>query len=251
MLYIYGIVDSHDFETIPGEGHEERDVVAVPFGPLAAAVSTLPALGIQATAQSVWRHQLVLGRLMRDHAVLPLRFGTTCRDADGLRESLLDSVDGFVSDLTRVGGKVELALRIVDDSASDAISTIKRQIGETVPNMPVVSNDGAPTGRGAAHLRARRLALCGEMAREDRANRMAWLLREYFNDVLSDVACVAPADISAAFLVSCLVEFDRVTAFGEALDRFRQDHPHFAVTCTGPWAPYSFVAAMPNSMRAA
>lgn len=248
MLYVYGIVDSHDFETITGEGHEASDVVAVPFGPLAAAVSALSASNIQATPQSVWRHQLVLERLMRDHAALPLRFGTMRRDKDALRESLLDSVDGFVSDLARVRGKVELALRIVEDGGSGVGSTAKRQIGETVPGISVVTNDGAPTGRGAAHLRARRLALHGEMAREDRGKRMGELLRRDLDEVLSDVVCAAPADSSASFLVSCLVERGRVGAFTAALDRFRAGHPRFGISCTGPWPPYSFVAAPTVSM---
>jgi hypothetical protein len=44
-----------------------------------------------------------------------------------------------------------------------------------------------------------------------------------------------------------LVERDRVPAFADALERFRDDHPQFDVTCTGPWPPYSFVAAAPLS----
>jgi hypothetical protein len=246
MLYVYAIVDSHRFEAIPGEGHEGGDVVPVRSGALAAAVSQLSGCAIEATPQRVWRHERVVQRLMRDHAVLPLRFGTICRDADALRECLLCSAGGFVDDFARVRGKVELALRIAEDGRDGELPG-----GCTpVPGILERPGDGEPAGRGWAHLRARRQALHGEMAREDRASRMRELLRRDFDALLSGVVCAAPADSSASLLVSCLVERVRVAAFADALDRFRRDHPRFEIGCTGPWAPYSFVAAPPVSMGA-
>ena len=55
---------------------------------------------------------------MQDHTVLPLRFGTICPNADALREFLVHSTNELLNDLGRVHGKVELALRIVDDNKS-------------------------------------------------------------------------------------------------------------------------------------
>jgi hypothetical protein len=259
MLYVYGIVDSCRFETIPGDGHEGGDIVPVPSGALAAAVSVLPACSIEATPQSVWRHERVLERLMLEHAVLPLRFGTVCRDADALRECLLYSSDGLVNDLERVSGKVEIALRIVEDDRRSAlpgrsweracISTTDRQSGEAARGILNAPGKDRPAGRGAAYLRARLQRVRGEMAREDSGKRLEQLLRQRLDLVAKDVVCALPADGSAAFLLSCLVERDRVTEFADALDHFRRDYPQFDVTCTGPWAPYSFVAAAPLSGR--
>lgn len=248
MLYVYGIVDSHGFESIPSEGHESGDIVAVPFGTLSAAVSALLAHVIEATPQSIWRHEDVLERLMRDHTVLPLRFGTTCRDADSLRECLLSSAEGLAHDLERVRGKVELALRIVEDAGSRSASATNEQERKEAQCIPVGLDIGEQVGRGVAHLRRRQLALRGIMAREDRGRRMRDLLRQDLDDVLSDVICLAQANSSESFLVSCLVERSCLGAFADALDRFRRDHPLFAVSCTGPWAPYSFAAAPVLSM---
>ena len=78
MLYVYGIVDSHRFETIPGEGHEAGDIVSVSCGAFAAAVSSLSSRIIAATPQNVWRHERVLERLMQ----------RSCRAAFALRHDL-------------------------------------------------------------------------------------------------------------------------------------------------------------------
>lgn len=255
MLYVYAIVDSHRFETIPGEGHEAGDVAPLPCGAFAAAVSVISAGTIEATPQSVWRHERVLERLMQDHAVLPLRFGAICRDADALREYLPYSADGHRNDLERVRGKVEIALRIVEDDRHvelpggclerDRVRATNRQTEKAVPGILDASNDDKPAGRGAAYLRARLQRLHGDMAKEDRAKRFGRMLRRELDAVLNDVVCAPPADASAGYHVSCLVERGRVAAFADALDRFRGDHPQFEVSCTGPWAPYSFVAAAP------
>lgn len=252
MLYVYGIVDSYCFETIPGEGHEAGDIVPVPCGAFAAAVSVLSTRTIEATPQNVWRHERVLERLMQDHTVLPLRFGTICHDADALREYVACSADGHRNDLERVRGKIEIALRIVEDdkhielpgrcSECDRVSAANRQTGEAVASILDAPNDGEPAGRGAAYLRVRLQRLHNDMAREGSGKRLELLLRWHLDAVLKDVICTPPADASAGYRVSCLVERDRVAVFIDALDRFRGSHPQFDVTCTGPWAPYSFVA---------
>jgi hypothetical protein len=253
MLYVYGIVDTQRFETIPGEGHEAGDIVSVSCGAFAAAVSSLSSRIIAATPQNVWRHERVLERLMQNHTVLPLRFGTICPDADALREFLVHSTSDLLNDLERVRGKVEIALRIVDgdryvklpDERPEVDCVPTRQPAEAVPVILVASNDDEPVGRGAAYLRARLQHHHDEIAREDSAKRLGELLRQQLDAVLKDVVCAPPADASAGYRASCLVERDRVPAFADALERFRGDHPQFDVTCTGPWPPYSFVAAAP------
>jgi len=242
MLYVYAIVDSYPFESVLGEGHEGADVVAVPCGACAAAVSVSSSCTIEATPQNVWRHERVLERLMQDHAVLPLRFGTICRDADALRDCLPTSADGHRNDLERVRGKVEIALRIVDHVQNQCA-------GDAVAIKLDAANDHEPTGRGAAYLRARQQRLRSDMAKEDSGKRLEKLLRQQLGAVLKDVICAPPADPSAGYLASCLVERDQIAAFAHTLDLFRGDHPKLDVTCTGPWAPYSFVTAPPVPQR--
>jgi len=250
MLYVYGIVDSNGFETIRGEGHEAGDIVSVSCGAFAAVVSVYSARTIKATPQNVWCHERILERLMQDYTVLPLRFGMICPDADALREFLVHSTNELLNDLERVRGKVELALRIMDDNRGVELLGDFPRVPSLQPSNAVArnlkaSNDDEPTGRGAAYLRARLQHHHGELARQDSGKRLGQMLRQHLDTALQDVVCTAPADTSAGYRVSCLVERDRVPAFTDALEHFREDHPRFAVTCTGPWPPYSFVAAEP------
>jgi len=256
MLYVYGIVGAPSFETIPGEGHEADDIVPVTCGAFAAAVSALSSRIIAATPQSVWRHERVLEHLMQDYTVLPLRFGTISPDTDALEALLLHSTSEILSDLERVRDKVEIALRIAAGKQSVESPGIYPERGrvpypqptQAVPPLLAAANDREPAGRGAAYLRARLQHHHGETAREDGAKRLAQLLRQSLDTVLQDVVCT-PADASESYRISCLVERVRVPAFADALARFRADHPQLDVTCTGPWPPYSFMAAAPLAGR--
>jgi len=252
MLYVYGIVDCDRFETISSEGQEAGEVVSLSCGAFAAAVSVISACTIEATQQNVWRHERVLERLMRHYTVLPLRFGTICPDTDALREFLLLSADDFLENLGRVRGKVEIALRIVDDNISaplpgegPRVLTANHQFADTHSGPFNASNDDEPAGRGAAYLRARLQHHHNESAREAGGQRLAQMLRQQLDTLLDDVVCAAPADAATGYRVSCLVERVRVSEFSDALGQFRADYPRFAVTCTGPWPPYSFVTARP------
>lgn len=238
MLYVYGIADVLHFETIAEAGHDAADVTPLPCGAFCAAISVMSQCTIEATPQSVWRHESVLARLMQNHTVLPMRFGTVCRDAEALSACLLRSAGRLANDLARLNGKVEMALRIAEDDGN----TVSPGECAGSDSVPIMANDGELSHRGAAYLRARLRRYHSDTVRHDRGKRLGELLRQHLHAVADDFVCAAPADASAGFRVSCLVERSRVAAFADALVRFGEDHRRFDVTCTGPWAPYSFVA---------
>ncbi len=229
MLYVYAIVDSRRFAPLAGKGHEGADVVLVPCGPCAAAVSTFSAHTIAPTPQNVWHHERVLECLMLGHAVLPLRFGTICRDADVLRDCLPSTPDGYQCNFARVYGRVEMALRLLDRTpAPYAGPTPRSEIDRT------------PEGRGTSYLRSRADRIRHELDTEDRGKTLEQVLRRVLAAVLDDVICLPHDDGSSRYRISCLVERNRIGAFTGALEDFCGGHPQFDVSWTGPWAPYSF-----------
>lgn len=230
MLYVYGIADSAVFEVLPGEGQEGGDVFPVSAGNLAAVASRLRAGAVEATPQSVRCHERVLRRLMQDHAILPFRFGTICGDIATLTDRLLGAAEKLGNDLRRVRGKVEMALRIVEDDGREA-----RQ-----DRAPPPDEGATAGGRGTAYLRARRQYHLGEAMRENQARRIGRLLSEYAGVRPEDLVCSGTAE-GMPLSVSCLIDRNRVGPLHDALEQFRADHPMVGLSCTGPWAPYSFV----------
>jgi hypothetical protein len=50
----------------------------------------------------------------------------------------------------------------------------------------------------------------------------------------------APAEL---FRASYLIEQPVMARFRDEVERLQRTHPDIAIVCTGPWPPYSFVAA--------
>ena len=103
---------------------------------------------------------------------------------------------------------------------------------------------------GTRYLRARAERLRETIAGENAAGRLERRLRRHL-DRSADSAVWEPATMrSATLAASYLVERDAVPAFIDAIAAARARHPALHVSCTGPWAPYSFVTArVPETWR--
>jgi len=204
-------------------------VLLLPAGDLAAAVSVWEQATIQASAENVWCHERVLRALMEQCAVLPMRFGTIVDDPNRLLSRLADQSEKLLKDLQRLDGKVEMALRILDNCS---------ETRAVLPPEPARDPNGGP---GASYLRARMQNLYGTEAVRHSVGAVKRTIRDRLDPLSAeavwdlDVAPVLP--IKASYLVSR----DGVTDFVETVDAIAHGNPDILITCTGPWAPYSFV----------
>jgi hypothetical protein len=157
-------------------------------------------------ADALWAHEGIVDELLEAGAVLPFRFGTMLPDRAAAERLLMRERDRFTRRLAEVRGRVELAVRVA------------------IPE----SDDAAPAN-GATYLAAR--------ARE----------RDAHEEVLAPLASLAAArsrrNPNAAQVISAsyLVALDDVERFASAVRDLQESHPDLALSCTGPWAPYSFV----------
>ena len=173
---------------------------------LAAAYSWLEGREVDASADALWAHEAVVDELMRTTTVLPLRFGTMVDGTAALEALLTDRHAHFVALLDRVAGCVELAVRVAVQDAPD-------------------SQGGDGRDYLAAKLSARRAA----------------------DAVLVPLAAAAAAvrrtpARGGGVAASYLVAREGVGEFAEEVRALRESHPELDLSCTGPWAPYSFVA---------
>ena len=236
-LYVYGIVGSPSFDAALS-GHEGAGVFPIPCGDLAAAASEL-SRDVAPEPQNVWRHEQVLEALMQQHAVLPLRFGTQAAHRDALCDALRRMHPALRRDLDRLRGRVEFALRVTNVGAND---NLVLAAGSKV--------DGAQSRRpGTGYLRARAELLRERTVREAAARRIEPMLRQHLDPSAEEAVWELAEGRATTLIASYLVEREHISRFVDAVDYVRDRHPGLDVTCTGPWAPYSFVTARPAEER--
>ena len=235
MLYVYGLVDSQSFEGAPLKGRDGASVFALPCGDYAAAVSHLSRCTIAPRPRSVRLHEQVLETLMRLHGVLPLRFATIIPDADMLRNRLRPMYRAIAGDLRRLRGKVEFALRITNIHAKPHCASDAERDGEATPALQP----------GTRYLRARAERWRERIANEDAARYLEQALRPQLDPATEKSVWGLAPRRSATLIASYLVDRNAISAFVATVAEVRARHPLLDVTCTGPWAPYSFVTARP------
>ncbi len=114
-LYVYCIIRSPKSTSfgdigIGGRGDEVRTVV---YDDMHAVVSQAPLKTYDTSRENMMAHELVIETVMKDYAVLPLRFATVMHEESDVRQLLKGKYDRFVEELERVEGKVELGVKAI------------------------------------------------------------------------------------------------------------------------------------------
>lgn len=155
-----------------------------------------------ATPEALRKHMRTVSELMRDRAVLPVRYGTQLEEPE-LERLLHERREPLAAALDRVRGAVEVAVhaRIAAASTSEAAS-------------PRSGREYLMRRAGNADPRLRPLAAVAR--------------------------AVAPAPRSDGSRLAYLVDRGRVSEFVDAVRQLDREHPDLELVCTGPWPPYSF-----------
>jgi len=217
VVYVYALVDARPAPPSPqGEGHGGAPLCVVSRGAVAAVCSHHDHLELPVEGDHLWRHERVAETLMEDHAVLPVRFGTTVADEDALAAMLHEREAEFCGAFERVRGRVEISVRVL-----------------WTPPEAEADPSAATTGPGRAYI-------YGRLA----ARNAAAALAESVHAGLAARAVEARYDVSATprLLLSAayLVERDGVSGFLEAVDEAAHRHPEVELLCTGPWPAHTF-----------
>jgi hypothetical protein len=212
MIYLYGIAPRlTELPSIRGIGDAELETVDT--GPLSAVCSSYEQLDLRLDAQSAWDHERVVEAVMELGPVLPARFGTTFEGVSSVGLALERDADALESGLARVCGCVELAVRV-----------------RTLPPDPSESaTDGHTNMRDVLEVGQRREAMITHTVEPLKAFA-----------VNSKESATASRD--AGISVSYLVRAHDVERFCAGLRRIQQENTQLALSCTGPWAPYSFTS---------
>lgn len=210
MIYLYAITEAA--AGMPDCcGFDEAPLQLVEADGVGGAYSTHSRLEGRPEPEMLWRHELVVEQLMRRGAILPARFGTTFPDVEALAGALSRAAPRLLPQLERVRGCVELAVRVRSPSTAASpphgggdylkAKLMRRREHESAAQRTLV-----PLGRLAAESRRQERARDGGV-------------------------------ISASYLVR---ETD-VSRFTDEVRLLQQENEELLLSCTGPWAPYSFV----------
>jgi hypothetical protein len=210
-------------------GPVERDRGAT--GPVGTARG---ANGLQATQANLWKHEAVVEALLADRAVLPVRFGTLLADEAAALSSLAQHYAGFVANLGRVRGRVELSVRVLWDDVEGGAGSADRR------NHMAYAGAGM---QGRSYLLARL-----EEERQTRVWRQrGQVLAAELHTSLAPLAAESTYQVLITprmlLVAAYLVERECMSAFQRTLKALKSTHPTLDLLCTGPWPPYSFVTA--------
>jgi Gas vesicle synthesis protein GvpL/GvpF len=166
-----------------------------------------------ASEAALWRHEEVLEALMGSRAVLPVRFGASLRDEAALENELRARLEGLRESLTRVAGRVEVAVRVAGTAA------------------PAKTPSASASGREF---------ILGRLAEVRRAAEAAASIHAPLSRLAVAAECRQQPDPATIAAAAYLVDRDAVEAFGAEVERVAARHPELRVVSTGPWPPWSF-----------
>ena len=210
MIYLYAI-------TRPGpvvpecQGLDDAPLAVARSSVVAGLYSSHERLECRPQPEALWRHEQVIEAAMDAGPALPARFGTTFADEHALHAALEREAARLAEQLGRLQGCVELAVRVaVPDSPE-----------------PVPAN-----GRAYVEAKLSRLHRHEAIAAQTLAP-----LTELAMRARTDEGRAEREEICASYLV----RRDWVERFAEQVGMLAAQNPDLALSCTGPWPPYSFV----------
>lgn len=228
MPYVYGILDAPCLGPVTIRGYGGEWVYPISSGELTVAVSDLRRAEIEPSEESVWCHERVLETLMERHAVLPARFGLIAI-ADQLLPILRDRRKELLQNLELVRGKAEMALRL----------SRNRSDPDSSPQAKPASTSKA--GLGTAYLEARMEGLHRSEERRDWARDAERAMRSRLDRFSADSVWDVAEGQALSVKASYLTRREDISAFVKVVEEISRSYLDIRVTCTGPWAPYSFV----------
>ena len=237
MLCVYGVVrSSHPAADSGGAGVtgvQGRPVFVVVSDDLAALVGEVEG-ELLARRRDVDAHLTVLERALSTGDVLPFRFGAVAADAVAVRAMLEKSAPRFRELLARVGGRVQMTLKLVrdDDAAVRAVVVSDARLRQVV------------TTHQRSTVFADKLAL-GERV----AAAVEQLSRRDVDEVTRRLSAVASAmEISTATppaiaSIALLVDPDRLGELDRLVASLHDELGHrLSFDYAGPMPAYSFVS---------
>jgi hypothetical protein len=210
VIYLYAVTEAG--AGVPRcRGLDDQPVRKVACPEVAGLCSEHSARSFPPHPDAISRHEEVVEAAMRLGPVLPARFGTTFTNDSGLLDVLGREQGRLRRGLERVRGCVELAVRV---------------------ELPAPSRASVEDGLGYVRTQLVR--------RQEREAVAARTLQPLAGHAVRTQIPGLGSDLGT-LRASYLVREDDVPRFADEVRALADRHSDLSLSCTGPWAPYSFV----------
>lgn len=235
--YVYAILRRE--ASIPPEltGLEDTPLSLVSWGELAAAVSPIAQTAVAPAPASLLRHESVVEALCQAGPALPVRFGAILPSQEAVKEALARQSATLLSDLERVGNKVELGLTILWGTGGEQEDT-----SEQPPSLSRRFTDDTTPGPGTRYLQARLAHYQRQTAQNSNIQALIAHLEQTLRPYTLEQVYRQPSAARIAIRAAYLVHRYQINAFQQAVDELRQKQPGLRWLISGPWPPYTFVS---------
>jgi len=111
--YFYCVIPFGKEKSFGNIGINNSEVYTIPYRDLAAVVSDSPMKDYELTEDNTRKHEAVLRKVMEEHTVVPVEFGTTIKNERILKRLLTKAYDPTRECLNLVDNMVELGVKAV------------------------------------------------------------------------------------------------------------------------------------------
>ena len=245
--YVYAITKagaSPDLRALSGvSGAKEQGDSALEMvtdGPVAAVASRFEGGRIRAERRNLAAHHKVISSLTRGGVpFLPVSFGVVAPSRDQLEELLRVNRNDLVQDLERLGGTVEMGLKVVWDVDNIFEFFIFRN-----PELAEMRDRMKKKPGGIAHGEKIELGMAFESMMDEARERKKTMVMRGLESCVIEFKVNPPPDEKVIMNLACLIARDQEKAFEKVLFEVASNFDeNYAFDYNGPWPPYHFVQA--------
>lgn len=124
--FFYCVIPFNEEKSFGKIGLNGEEVYNIPYRNIAAVVSNSPLMEYELTEESARKQQEVTRRVMDEHTVIPVEFGTVTKNEKILRRLMAKAYKAIVECFKMVDNKIELGVKIVLGKDTELLPGEKR-----------------------------------------------------------------------------------------------------------------------------
>lgn len=216
-----------------------KQAYAVPYRDISAVVSNVPFKELQADADGITAHQMVVEESRLQSTSIPVRFGILFKSDENVKQMLTKSYKELKSKIDSLRGKDEFGLKIIIEDSN------LRNFSETAQanaEIRKIKKEMKSAGDGTAYFLKMRM---DEAVRNETFKRIEMISTEIHSEIkaFSENSNLLRSDFDQIVLnAAYLIARDQIPRFQKKIEDMRNRYKKEGLIfhLSGPWAPYSF-----------